>query len=384
MRTLEPKELEIGMVTAQPVKTPVGQILAPANTVITRQLINRMKLYRVESACVYGDDPQPVEETPQEVGTPKEPPKETPKSRQPKTHAEESKTHSQKVAASPEFRDFQFKYFSCIEKMKASFTAALDHNEPIDTNDLLSSVSELFLSRNTIIELFDMLYNMRTITDSVYAHCLNVALISRMIGRWLKLQSHNLDALTIAGLLHDIGKLKVPEDILNKPGFLTDEEFAQIRQHPKYGYEILKNQPNMDPRIKKTALMHHERCDGSGYPTGLSEDFIENFAMIVAIADVYDAMTAARSYRAPLCPFQVINNFEKEGYQKYYTQYILTFLKQIAAAYQSNRVILSDGRGCNIIMLNQNDLSRPIVQLDDNTCIDLSKADKDLYIKAVL
>lgn len=384
MRTLEPTELEIGMMTAEPVRTPVGQILAPANTIVTRQLINRMKLYRVEAACVYGEDPQPVEEAPQETKQPKEPPKEAQKPRQPKTHAEESKTHSQKVAASPEFRDFQFSYFGCIEKMKRAFTAALDHNEPIDTNDLLASVSELFRSRNTIIELFDMLYNMRTISDSVYAHCLNVALISRMIGRWLKLPSHDLDVLTLSGLLHDIGKLKVPDEILNKPGFLTDEEFAQIRQHPKYGYEILKNQPNMDPRIKKSALMHHERCDGTGYPSGLSEDFIENFAMIVAIADVYDAMTAARSYRAPLCPFQVISNFEKEGYQKYYTRYILTFLKQIAVTYQSNRVILSDGRGCNIIMLNQNDLSRPIVQLDDNTCIDLSKANKDLYIKAVL
>lgn len=380
MRTLEPRELEIGMMTAAPVQTPIGQILAPANTLVTRQLINRMKLYRVEEVSVYEEESKPVTKTAQEPETHK--PVEQP--RQPKTHAEESKTHSQKVAASPEFRDFQFAYFACIQKMKDAFTAAADHNEPIDTGDLLASVSELFRSRNTIIELFDMLYNMRTITDSVYAHCLNVSLISRMIGRWLKLQPHDLDVLTIAGLLHDIGKLKIPEEILNKPGFLSDEEFALVRQHPKYGYEILKNQPDMDPRIKKTALMHHERCDGSGYPTGLSEDFIENFAMIVAIADVYDAMTAARSYRAPLCPFQVISSFEKEGYQKYYTRYILTFLKQIAVAYQSNRVILSDGRGCNIIMLNQNDLSRPIVQLDDNTCIDLSTASKDLYIKAVL
>ena len=380
MRTLEPKELEIGMITAEPVKTPVGQILASANTTITRQLINRMKLYRVEKVCVHGDALQPA---PQPAAKPDNPkPVEQP--RQPKTYAEESQTHSQKVAASPEFRDFQFAYFACIQKMKESFTSAADHNEPIDTNDLLASVSELFLSRNTIIELFDMLYNMRTITDSVYAHCLNVSLISRMIGRWLKLQTPDLDILTIAGLLHDIGKLKIPEEILNKPGALSDEEFALVRQHPKYGYEILKNQPDMDPRIKKTALMHHERCDGSGYPTGLSEDFIENFAMIVAIADVYDAMTAARSYRAPLCPFQVIRSFEKEGYQKYYTRYILTFLKQIAVTYQSNRVILSDGRGCNIVMLNQNDLSRPIVQLDDKSCIDLSTAGKDLYIKAVL
>lgn len=381
MRTLNPKELQDGMMTAEAVKTPVGQILAPADTIITRQLINRMKLYRVESVTVYGEDPTIEDTTPE--NSPVEPIVNN-NTRQPKTHAEESKTHSQKVAASPEFRDFQFTYFSVIEKMKTSFVAAADRNEQIDTSELLNSVSELFRSRNTIIELFDMLYNMRTITDSVYAHCLNVSLISRMIGRWLKLQAHDLDVLTLAGLLHDIGKLRIPEEILNKPGLLSDEEFKQIRQHPRYGYDILKGQPNLDPRIKKTALMHHERCDGSGYPSGLGEDFIDNYAMIVAIADVYDAMTAARSYRAPLCPFQVISSFEKEGYQKYYTRYILTFLKQIAVTYQSNRVILSDGRGCNIVMLNQNALSRPIVQFDDNTCLDLSTASKDLFIKAVL
>ena len=106
--------------------------------------------------------------------------------------------------------------------------------------------------------------------------------------------------------------------------------------------------------------------------------------MIVAIADVYDAMTAARSYRSPMCPFEVISCFERDGFQKYHTRYIVTFLKQIATTYQSNRVILSDGRGCNIVMINPNALSRPIVQFDDNTCLDLSTAGIDLYIKAVM
>jgi HD-GYP domain-containing protein (c-di-GMP phosphodiesterase class II) len=105
--------------------------------------------------------------------------------------------------------------------------------------------------------------------------------------------------------------------------------------------------------------------------------------MIIAIADVYDAMTAARAYRAPLCAFQVISNFEQDGYQKYHTKYILTFLKQIATTYQSNRVVLSDGRGCKIVMLNQNDLSRPIVQFDDMSCLDLS-TNRDLHITSVI
>lgn len=383
MRKIETRQLEEGMITVAPVVTPLGQPLAPAGSIITRQLINRMKLYRVEYAAVEGEEPPAPAPEPKVETKPVKEPAEPPK-KEAKTHAQESKTHSQKVAASDEFHTFQIEYVQIVGLMKQTFTAAVQENHPIDTQLLLSQVADLFQSRKTIVEMFDMLYNMRTVTDSVYAHCLNVALISRMIGRWLHFERHELDVLTIAGLLHDIGKLLIPDEVLNKPGALTDEEFALIKKHPKLGYDILKRQTELDSRIAKAALMHHERCDGSGYPTGLTEDFIDNFAMIVGIADVYDAMTAARSYRAPLCPFQVISNFEKDGFQKYHTKYILVFLKQIASAYQSNRAILSDGRGCTIVMLNQNSLSRPIVQFDDNSCLDLSTASKDLYIKAVL
>ena len=410
MKRLDINSLIPGLVVGDHVRTPSGQILAPTGTVLTQQLINRMKLYRITQVTIKESTDAPfvsddsidgekinipvsnnvvsqVKITQENVAQTKNIQTTTNESATPSqkaapTHAEKSITHSQKVAASDDFKDFQMQYFSAIEKLKLVFSAATDKNQQIDTTDLLNSVSSLFTSRNTIIELFDMLYNMRIVKDSVYAHSLNTGLISRMIGRWLKMDKHDLDVLTLSGLLHDIGKTQIPDSILNKPGKLTDQEFALIKQHPKLGYDILKNQ-NLDPHIKKSALMHHERCDGSGYPSGLEEDFIDEYAMIVGIADVYDAMTTARSYRAPLCPFQVISNFEEEGFQKYNTKYILTFLQQIAATYQSNRVILNDGRGCNIVMLNQTALSKPMVQLDDSSIIDLS-SQRDLYIKAVL
>ena len=128
--------------------------------------------------------------------------------------------------------------------------------------------------------------------------------------------------------------------------------------------------------------MHHERCDGSGYPMGLTMEEIDDYALIIAIADVYDAMTAARSYRAPLCPFEVIAEFEKDGLQKYKPKYILTFLENIANAYQNNRVMLSDGTSAHIVLLNHRRLSKPLVQLDDGACIDLEKS--PLYIKAII
>ena len=182
--------------------------------------------------------------------------------------------------------------------------------------------------------------------------------------------------------MHDIGKLKIPDDILNKPGKYTDEEFDLVKRHTKFGYELLKPL-QIDPHIKKAALLHHERCDGSGYPLKATQKDLDDCSMIVAIADVYDAMTAARSYRAPLCPFQVIERFEQEGLQKYKPKFILTFLQHIASTYQNNRVLLSNGQSANIVMLNQQHLARPIVQLNDNSCIDLSTR-LDLHIQSIL
>ena len=117
-------------------------------------------------------------------------------------------------------------------------------------------------------------------------------------------------------------------------------------------------------------MQHHERWDGSGYPQNIEGNAIEDYAAIVAIADVYDATTAARSYRPPLCPFQAISMFEKDGLQKYHPKYI-TFLNRIATTYQHNRILLSNGRSANIVMINSKHLTRPMIQMDDGSVIDM-------------
>jgi HD-GYP domain-containing protein (c-di-GMP phosphodiesterase class II) len=117
--------------------------------------------------------------------------------------------------------------------------------------------------------------------------------------------------------------------------------------------------------VKLAALQHHERADGSGYPRGLQDDEIDEFASIIAIADVYDAMTAARVYRGPLCPFRVIEIFEQEGFEKYDVEYVLTFLEHVVNTYIQNRCLLSDGRQAEIIFVNKDKLSRPMVQCGD-------------------
>ena len=376
MKEYQTKDLLPGMVTAIPVRTKRGQLIINPNVELTRTLISRLEFYGIASVQIT-ENKQVA--TPME--TPKDPayfPAKTPVSA-PSPVSDAS--YSQKLKSSPEFQRFQVDFTLRSQDLKNCFDAYLSDGGTVNKEELLSKTISLVSPKQTTLDVFDMLHNMRQVNDSTYAHSLNVAIISRIIGKWLHFSNEELDTLTLAGLLHDIGKTKIPDEVLNKDGKLTDEEYQMIRNHPKYGYDILKSQP-LNSHIKKAALMHHERCDGSGYPMGLTMEEIDDYALIIAIADVYDAMTAARSYRAPLCPFEVIAEFEKDGLQKYKPKYILTFLENIANAYQNNRVMLSDGTSARIVLLNHRRLSKPLVQLDDGACIDLEKS--PLYIKAII
>lgn len=376
MKEYQTKDLLPGMVTAIPVRTKRGQLIINPNVELTRTLISRLEFYGIASVQITEN---------KQVATPMETPKDPAyfpaKSPVSAPSPVSDASYSQKLKSSPEFQRFQVDFTLRSQDLKNCFDAYLSDGGTVNKEELLSKTISLVSPKQTTLDVFDMLHNMRQVNDSTYAHSLNVAIISRIIGKWLHFSNEELDTLTLAGLLHDIGKTKIPDEVLNKDEKLTDEEFQMIRNHPKYGYDILKSQP-LNSHIKKAALMHHERCDGSGYPMGLTMEEIDDYALIIAIADVYDAMTAARSYRAPLCPFEVIAEFEKDGLQKYKPKYILTFLENIANAYQNNRVMLSDGTSARIVLLNHRRLSKPLVQLDDGACIDLEKS--PLYIKAII
>ena len=424
MKQIPVRQLKPGMVTASDVITKRGQLIAQKGTALTSQLIARLSFYRIESVDIdmpEEEKPAPQPEAPavspeqmekdrqdvlaaldKALGEPRDsmfpkmpepvfPVEETPapapeKKPEPKeehTYIKESVGTSNALTQDPEYQSLQIIYARVLALLRGNFNAMLDGDYTgISMEEMLDNSRELFQSR-TSIELFDLLRGLRSNDDVIYAHCLNVAMVSRAIGKWLKFSRQDLDILTLAGLLHDIGKMLVPMDILTKTGKLTDEEFAEIRQHPTYGYKILKKIPGLDPRILYAALQHHERFDGSGYPRNLPGDEIDDFAAIIAIADVYDAMTAIRAYRAPKCAFEVIADFEKDGLQKYNPKYILTFLKHIASYYQNSTVILSDGEKVDIIYINSSALSRPIVRYSDGRVVDLSH-ERDLKIVSTM
>lgn len=290
-------------------------------------------------------------------------------------HSEESPKDNGYIRTqdTEEFKVFNKVYLDSIDSLKDTFNNVVMKNEQIDKDAILEDVQNVVSKSRNSIHIIDMLQCMRGYNDVTYVHSMNVALLSNMIGRIIypDIRDEELDVLTLAGLLHDIGKMMIPDEIINKKGRLTESEYNIVKTHVLHGNNILKNL-NLDPRIAEVAMRHHERCDGSGYPGGYRREQTEPFARIVAIADTYDAMTSDRVYRPAICPFDVIHMFEREGIIKYDTEYLLPFLEKAVQAYINADVKLTTDEIGRVIMINQNRFSRPVVKVG-NEFYDLSE-----------
>ena len=150
-------------------------------------------------------------------------------------------------------------------------------------------------------------------------HCLNVSILSAAFGKKLGLMEEEIKTLGLCGLLHDVGKTRIPLEVLNKPGALSPDEFKLMQQHTIYGRDILMSLPSVDHATIDVAYNHHERLDGKGYPRSLEEHQIPYFAKIVALADTYDAITSNRVYdngRASMDALDIIYRFRDSQFDR--------------------------------------------------------------------
>jgi len=218
--------------------------------------------------------------------------------------------------------------------------------------------------------------------DSIYKHSINVAAISFILGKWLGLNEKELSLLTYSAILHDLGKIEINKNILEKNSPLTPEEYEIFKTHPVISYHLVCDIPNMNASVSRAILMHHERMDGSGYPLHAKADKIPKFSRILAIADLFDEVNSNRyssEIRGPLDALRVI---QEHGITKLDSNYCTMFLNHIVNFYMGENAILNDNRSCKIIQVHINDLTKPIL-LDDNGFLDLKK-EKDLYVKSLI
>ncbi|RKD26071.1 HD-GYP domain, c-di-GMP phosphodiesterase class II (or its inactivated variant) [Caminicella sporogenes DSM 14501] len=242
----------------------------------------------------------------------------------------------------------------------------------IVVDELQEVVQPLVNEVKNSINILNRLKQMEINDLYTYKHSINVCVISTMIGKWMNFSQNELNEIAIAGLFHDIGKSKIPNEILNKAGKLTKEEFEVMKSHTLEGYKILKNTDCISDDIAYGALQHHERIDGKGYPNGLKNDQIHIYAKIISIADIYDAMTSNRVYRNKTSPFKVAELIFNDSFGHLDPHIANLFLKGISQFYVGNIVKLNNGEVGEVILVNKNNPTRPLVKVKDKY-IDLSK-----------
>ncbi len=232
-------------------------------------------------------------------------------------------------------------------------------------------IEEIMAKDTIMLNLLDI----KTTDSYTYSHSVSVAVLSLLIGKSLKLNQNQLEKLGMGALTHDVGKGKIPEDILKKPDSLTDKEYEVIQEHPRLGYERLKEEPEITSTSLAAVLGHHENYGGNGYPRGVSGDNIHLFPRIVAVADVFDALTSDRIYRPRWTVNKAADWITSQSNKKFDPEIVKHFMRHVTLYPNGTTVKLNDGSKAVVIKQNENYPKRPIIRLleDSESEIDLTE-----------
>ncbi|MBO9605688.1 MAG: HD-GYP domain-containing protein [Paenibacillaceae bacterium] len=256
----------------------------------------------------------------------------------------------------------------------------LTHKLPI--TDVRQHVVSNILRITEQPDLYELFVSIQANDAYDSRHHVGVGIVASLIGRWIKLEERDLLQLATAATLHDIGKIRVPQHILNKRDRLSEQEFEVVKQHTVWGYELIRETVGTSHRQALVALQHHERLDGSGYPLGLQGDKIDLFSRIVAVADVFHAMMSTRVYKDRSPFYEVLREMRDNAFGSFDPQIAHLFYHRVMHSLLGNEVSLTDGRTGVIVLLNQQNPLHPLVRVEDDF-VDLSRT-SELQIEHVM
>lgn len=339
MKPVARMALEPGMVLGEDVEYQEG-ILFPAETVLTQAMIERLKRYSIMCVTV-------------------------------KEGIDFATTHYEKIRFNEYFKNFQQKHAENLMRYKQMMISFVMQGKQIPDGDLLALYNDMSATYDSGTALLDYLYNLMPNEDELtFTHCLNSALLGGTFADWMGMEQKDKETLILSCFYYDIGKLKLPYELLWKSGKLSEEEYAMVKKHPVIGYAILNNTSSVDQRIKNAVIMHHERMDGSGYPYHMKGSGIDIFARYVAIIDTYIAMASPRSYRTALTPLQILDNFQK-NLTVFDTEILLPLMKRIADAQLGTTVQLSDDSVWDVFIVHPGRYSLPVLKNGEDKILDL-------------
>lgn len=256
------------------------------------------------------------------------------------------------------------KHEDMVSDTRHMFDRLRESNElDLDTvRDHIEEAMPDMIRNNDVLMRLDQL---RANDDYTFSHSLRVSILASMIGKWLGYSKAQLVELGEAALLFDIGKMKIPDFLLSKTGQISDEEYEVLKRHAQLGYSVLLRTPGVTDNIKYSALQHHERLDGSGYPLRLRSGQIHEFAKIIMVCDVFDAMTTDRPYRRKVSPFQAAEYISWHSGSTLDSKVCYVLLKNLAEFFVGKDVTLSTGQRGRIVYVDVNFPTRPLVQVED-------------------
>ena len=265
--------------------------------------------------------------------------------------------------------------------------------EAAETGKLNMSILQGVMSSGRLRDLYkegatavSMMYSMNQEGNYNLYHCVHLAILGGLMAKWMGLVGIDRQNMVLAGLFLDIGKQMVPKELLEKKGLLTEEEFDILKNHVVESFKIVENS-ELEGRtdLMNGIIQHHERDDGSGYPSGLKGDAITTFGKVLAILDCYDAMASSRSYAAKRSPFEVFKVLYADVLDgKLDSEYAVLFMRKMNAALNGCWLRLSDGSAGRIVYVDESRVTAmPVIQLADGGFIDLNTV-KDLTVVEIM
>ncbi|MGE4552695.1 MAG: HD-GYP domain-containing protein, partial [Desulfovibrionaceae bacterium] len=234
---------------------------------------------------------------------------------------------------------------------------------PVDCDASRRAVGNVIASVSRNAAALICLANLRQHDDYTYTHCVDVAALAVVYGRYLGIAGEDLVDLGLAGLFHDLGKTRVDRAIIVKPGRLSEAEFAAMKRHPALGRSILEHHAEVPPAVLRAVAEHHERFNGQGYPAGLRHDQISLFGRILALADVFDALTSDRSYRGAMPADKALSLMFGMRDKHFASPDLQRFVKCLGIYPVGSLVRLSDGRLAVVCRHRPHRLLAPVVNV---------------------
>lgn len=278
---------------------------------------------------------------------------------------------------------FNEHYQYVVQNYKKLFSA-WQNNIKVDMPTIRKLVLPLFERIEQDDALIFTLHHYNTKKDYMYHHCVGVGLLAMYLGKKMGYASGDFIQIGLAGFLSDCGMAKLPPVILNKTKKLSPTEIEQMKKHPTYSYRMVEQIPTITQIVKLAVLQHHERMDGSGYPLGVKKDKIHAYSRILAVSDMYHAMTCERLYQSKKSPFQVMEELMRDKYTHFSHQVVDTFSKSLANYSTGKKVRLSNGRTGEVVFVDEKYPTRPMVQFDQSNDILSLKSNPEIFIDEIV